>query len=154
MFISREFQKTATVALAFSNVRGSHSSVVQNNNDEKCLLVNRESDLIIWITTAASIWETSQKIPSRSRSQLWVFVILLRGTIKSAKLQERSPGSSALVAADTTVSHLLRTSIKGRNLFWSKLESKNIETKPEISSEHYWGKALFNIIESRVHASS
>lgn len=76
MFILREFQKRATVTLAFVNVRGSHSSAVQNNSDVKCLMVNRESDLIIQTTTVASVWETWQKIPSWSYSQLWVFAVV------------------------------------------------------------------------------
>lgn len=58
MFILREFQKRATVTLAFVNVRGSHFSAVQNNSDVKCLMVNRESDLIIQTTAVASVWET------------------------------------------------------------------------------------------------
>lgn len=70
MFILGEFQKRATVTLAFSNVRGSHSPVVQSNNDVKWLMVNHESDLKIQTTAEASVWETSQKISSRSYSKL------------------------------------------------------------------------------------
>lgn len=152
MFILREFQKIATVTLAFSNVRGSHSSVVQNNNRVKCLMVNRESDLIIQIT----IWPQYGKHHRKSHHEVTVNCesLLWEGTTGGNQICWISRKMSCLVCPCcskqlfTPVSPSLRTGAKGKNLFWNKLESKNIETKPQRLPEHYWGKAIFNIIES------
>lgn len=149
VFISREFQKTATVALAFWNVRGSHSSVVQNNNAEKCLLVNRESDLIIWITTVASVWETSQKIPSQSHSQLWVFAMIS---------QERNQ----ICQTSRKVSWFLCPCCSRHSLSLGSRTCWESALKEEISFEANWKakllrqslKALLSVAEEKLSSTS
>lgn len=99
----------------------------------------------------ASVWETAQEVLSQSHSQLWVFAMIIqeRNWIsESPKLQEESLGFSSLFAAYyfIPVFPSLRTSIKGRNLFGSKLESKNRDKAwrlswallRKISLLHHW----------------
>lgn len=156
MFILREFQKRATVTLAFSNVRGSHSSVVWNSNHVKCLMVNRESDLIIqttaWFQYGKHHRKSHHEATVNCESLLW----LLRRGIKSAEFQEKSclpcPCCSNRFSLQSPPHW--EPELKEKNLFWNKLENKNIDTKPESFPEHYWGKAIFNIAESHLYVRS
>lgn len=116
----------------------------------------------------ASVWETAQEVLSQSHSQLWVFALIIqeRNWIsESPKLQEGSLGFSGLFAAYyfTPVFPSLRDSIKGRNLFWSKLESKNRDKAwrlswallRKISLLHHWKlgacKELGMLLSAHLH---
>lgn len=96
----------------------------------------------IWLLSGSSkgnITENLSWATINCESLLW----LLRRETKSAKLQEKSLGFSALVAADMVFHSslsLTENQHERRNLFWSNLESKNIETKSKRRSslQHNW----------------